>query len=56
VNEVRREFSSFSQAAAENGRSRVLCGYHFQDAVNKGLRHGRRIGADVMKYQLQPTS
>ena len=56
VNEVRRRYSSFSQAAAENGRSRVLCGYHFQNAVTKGLEHGRRIGADVVKHHLQPTS
>ena len=55
ADEVRRSYSSFSQAAAENGRSRVLCGYHFQNAVDKGLQHGRRIGAAVAKRQLQPT-
>ncbi len=53
--EVRRQFSSFSQAAAENGRSRVLVGYHFQNAVTKGLGHGRKIGAEVAKRWLQPT-
>jgi hypothetical protein len=56
ANEVRRSFSSFSQAAAENGRSRVLSGYHFQNAVDKGLQHGRRIGAEVVKRYLQPAS
>ena len=54
--EVRRRFSSFSQAAAENGRSRVLCGYHFQNAVTKGLEHGRKIGAEIVKNHLQPAS
>jgi hypothetical protein len=56
ANEVRREYSTFSQAAAENGRSRVLCGYHFQNAVDKGLQHGRRIGAEAVKRYMQPTS
>jgi hypothetical protein len=54
--EVRREYSSFSQAAEENGRSRVLCGYHFQNAVNKGLQHGRKIGAKAVRRYLKPTS
>lgn len=56
VNEVRRTFTSFSQAATENGRSRVLCGYHFQNAVNRGLQHGRRIGAEAVKRYLEPAS
>ena len=56
ANEVRRQFTSFSEAAAENGRSRVLVGYHFQNAVNKGIAHGRRIGAEAAKRFLQPTS
>jgi hypothetical protein len=55
AHEVRREFASFSQAAAENGRSRVLCGYHFQNAVNKGIKHGRRIGAETVRGYLRPT-
>jgi hypothetical protein len=54
ANEVRREYSSFSQAAAENGRSRVLSGYHFQNAVDKGLQHGRRIGAEAVRRYLKP--
>jgi hypothetical protein len=55
ANEVRREFISFSQAAAENGRSRVLCGYHFQNAVTQGVKHGRRIGAEAVRRYLRPT-
>ena len=52
--EVRRTYSSFSQAAEENGRSRVLCGYHFQNAVNAGLQHGRKIGAEAVRRHLEP--
>ncbi len=54
--EVRRTYSSFSQAAEENGRSRVLSGYHFQHAVNAGLQHGRRIGAEAVRRHLEPAS
>ena len=42
-NPVRRTFRSFDQAADENGDSRVYVGFHFRDAVEKGLRHGRQI-------------
>jgi hypothetical protein len=52
--EVRRSFTSFSQAAAENGRSRVLCGYHFQNAVTRGVKHGHRIGAEAVRRYLRP--
>jgi len=54
AHEVRRHFSSFSQAAAENARSRVLVGYHFQYATVKGVAHGQRIGAEVVKRSLLP--
>lgn len=35
---------SFSQAAEENGLSRILIGFHFRKAVEAGIEHGRRIG------------
>src|SRR5262245_7162418 len=41
---VSRHYSSFSQAADENGFSRILVGFHFRNAVEEGIRHGRRIG------------
>jgi hypothetical protein len=41
---VYRSFSRFSEAAKENGRSRVLVGIHFSHAVSEGLEHGTRIG------------
>ncbi|MEX2149603.1 MAG: vanadium-dependent haloperoxidase [Steroidobacteraceae bacterium] len=53
LNEIRRSFSSFSEAARENGRSRVLVGYHFQNAVDEGLKRGRKIGTEVVTNYLQ---
>ena len=41
---VFRSYRSFSQAAAENGDSRVLVGIHFRKAVDDGIAHGRAIG------------
>ena len=43
-NPVQRDFRSFDQAAVENGESRIYAGFHFRDAVEKGLRHGQQIG------------
>ena len=40
-----RSFSSFSQAANENGLSRILIGIHFRRGVEEGIEHGRKIGA-----------
>lgn len=44
ANEVRRSFVSLSDAAKENGLSRILNGFHFRAAVEKGLKHGEEIG------------
>ncbi|HUG23981.1 vanadium-dependent haloperoxidase [Piscinibacter sp.] len=44
ANALQRNFSGFAQAADENGESRIYVGFHFRDAVEKGLRHGRQIG------------
>jgi hypothetical protein len=41
---VMRRYRSFSEAADENGRSRILVGFHFRNAVEDGIEHGRRIG------------
>ncbi len=40
---VFRHYASFSQAAKENGLSRILVGFHFRKAVEDGIEHGRRI-------------
>ena len=39
---VLRRYSSFSQAAEENGFSRILVGFHFRRAVDEGIEHGAR--------------
>lgn len=54
ANEIRRSFTSFSEAARENGRSRVLVGFHFRNAVEEGLKRGRKIGAHAVKSYLRP--
>jgi hypothetical protein len=44
---VTRSFTRFSDAAEENGLSRLYAGIHFRDAVNAGRRQGRSIGRAV---------
>lgn len=50
---VLRHFTSFSQASAENARSRVLVGFHFTHATTVGVRHGKRIGDLTVRNYLQ---
>jgi hypothetical protein len=50
----RRSFSSFSEAADENGRSRILVGIHFRRAVTEGIEHGRKIGRRAANLYLKP--
>jgi len=52
---VTRQFHSFSQAASENGMSRVYGGIHFLHAVQDGLRQGKGIGHSVSQL-LPPVS
>jgi hypothetical protein len=49
-----RFFSSFSAAAEENGRSRILVGIHFRRAVTEGIEHGRKIGRRAASLYLKP--
>ncbi len=49
-----RAYSSFSQAAAENGLSRILVGFHFREAVEVGIVHGARIGARAVDRFMEP--
>jgi hypothetical protein len=53
-NPVLRSYSSFSEAADENGLSRILVGYHFRKAVEEGIRHGRKIGKRAVEHFLKP--
>jgi hypothetical protein len=42
-----REFGSISDAALENGVSRIYGGVHFMHAVRDGCRQGKGIGQDI---------
>ena len=46
--------SAFSAAAAENGISRILVGFHFRKAVDEGIEHGNRIGDLAVDRFLRP--
>jgi hypothetical protein len=51
---VTRSYTSFSQAADENGLSRILVGIHFRKAVTEGIEHGRKIANHAVNVYLQP--
>jgi len=51
---ITRRFWSFSEAAHENGASRVLAGIHFASAVQAGYEQGERIGAWTYERALRP--
>ena len=53
---ITRRFWSFSEAARENGASRVLAGIHFPTAVHAGYEQGERIGAFTYERALRPLS
>jgi PAP2 superfamily len=50
-----RGYTSFSEAAAENGLSRILVGFHFRKAVDEGIGHGRKIGKRAVNRFMRPT-
>ena len=45
---VTRHFKGFTQAARENGHSRIYAGIHFRRAVEDGYKQGQRIGRAVV--------
>jgi hypothetical protein len=51
---VYRSYASFSQAAEENGLSRILVGIHFRNAVEEGIQHGQKIGKRTVNLFLRP--
>jgi hypothetical protein len=51
---ITRSYTSFSQAAVENGNSRIYAGIHFRSAVEDGIAQGRRIGRFVFTHVLKP--
>jgi hypothetical protein len=50
---TKRRFTSFSQAAHENARSRIYVGFHFRDAVVVGTVHGGRIADWTVNHALR---
>jgi hypothetical protein len=54
ASEVLHSFESFTQAAEENGVSRILIGIHFRKAVEDGIEHGRKIGNRAVNLFLKP--
>jgi membrane-associated phospholipid phosphatase len=53
---ITRRFWSFSEAAQENGASRVLAGIHFPTAVKAGYDQGIQIGAYAFDQLLAPVT
>jgi hypothetical protein len=51
---VYRSYGSFSQAAEENALSRIMVGIHFRNAVEEGLKLGRKIGKRSADLFLRP--
>lgn len=51
---ITRKFWSFSEAARENGASRILAGIHFASAVSAGYVQGEQIGAWTYERALRP--
>jgi hypothetical protein len=51
---ITRSYGSFSQAATENGESRIYAGIHFRSAVEDGIKEGKNIGAFVFTHALRP--
>lgn len=51
---ITRTYSTFTEAADENGLSRILIGYHFRRAVTAGRTQGERVGQWVFDHALAP--
>ena len=54
--DIKRSFTSFSQAARESADSRVYAGIHFRTACEDGLALGRKIGERAVALYLQPVN
>jgi PAP2 superfamily len=52
---ITRDYTSFSQAAWENGNSRIYVGWHFRNAVESGFRHGTKLGSRAVNHFFRPT-
>ncbi|WP_437579362.1 hypothetical protein [Sorangium sp. So ce887] len=52
--EIRRCYSSFSQASQENASSRIYLGVHWRFDAVEGIRQGKRVGDAVVDRVLRP--
>jgi hypothetical protein len=52
---VARNFTSFSEAAQENGQSRIYLGVHWGFDRDEGIKSGRNVANYVFDNFLQPT-
>jgi hypothetical protein len=52
---IYRTYHSFSEAAWENGQSRIYIGWHFRNAVESGFRHGTLLGNWALHRYFRPT-
>jgi hypothetical protein len=50
---ITRSFVGFSDAARENGESRIYAGIHFRSAVEEGIAQGEKIGQFVFEHSLR---
>jgi hypothetical protein len=53
ASDVKRTFTSFSAAAADNGRSRVYLGVHYQWDADAGISSGTAIGTWIVANRLR---
>jgi membrane-associated phospholipid phosphatase len=53
ANGVTRTFTSFSAAAAENARSRIYLGVHYQWDADAGISSGTAIGTWIVANRLR---
>lgn len=53
---ITRSFWSLSQAARENGASRMLAGIHFASSVAAGYEQGEQVGQWVVDHLLAPVA
>jgi PAP2 superfamily len=45
---VSRSYQRFTEAAAEEGLSRIYCGIHFRNGMNTGLAQGDKVAEHVV--------